>query len=64
MPLTKQRHSGHELTARATIAAALIASKRGEIASLDFSTYRADAEHLGDLATATERIFQTIAEGR
>jgi hypothetical protein len=64
MPLTKQTHSGHELTARATIAAALIASKRAEIASLDFSTYWADAARLVDLATTTERIFQTIAEKR
>jgi hypothetical protein len=64
MPLTKQTHSGHELAARATIAAALIASKSAEVASIDFSKYWTDAKHLRDLAAVTEGIFQSIAEKR
>jgi hypothetical protein len=64
MPLTPQTHSGHELAARATIAAALIASKTIQIGPIDYSKPWMDNEHLIDLGNATERIMQSIADKR
>jgi hypothetical protein len=64
MPLTVETYSGHELVARAAIAAALISSKSASVPTLDFSKYWTDATNLRDLGIATDGILKTIAEKR
>jgi hypothetical protein len=64
MPLMPQTHSGHELAARATIAAALIASRTIQLGPIDYLKPWTENQHLIDLGNATERIMQSIADKR